>query len=241
MTPRILCIGGMDSSGGAGLLRDSATIQALGCAIRVAVTAVTAQDTHAVTASHPIPIDTIRAQIAHAGPVQAVKIGMLCTSDIVRTVAQALPEGFRVLDPVLLSSSGYPLLDARGVDTLLTELMPKMNLLTPNLPELIALARRSGCETEDRDTCVRALLDQGARAILVKGGHAGGTQSVDYLYSGVSPPVRFSAPRVQATLRGTGCRLASAIACEAANGTPLDQAVQKAKAYVHKALRTAKP
>ena len=240
MTPAILCIGGMDSSGGAGLLRDSATIEALGGRMRAAVTAVTAQDDGGLRANLPLPVESVLAQIASAGPVQAVKIGMLGTAPITRAVAQALPEGFRVLDPVLASSSGFALLEPEGIGCLLSDLLPRMDLVTPNLPELYALARHLGCSSDDTAAAARVLLGTGAGAVLVKGGHSEGADSVDTLYRPELEERHFPAPRVDAALRGTGCRLASAIACGMARGDPLESAVAAAKAHVHAALRAAR-
>ncbi|MBU1277594.1 MAG: hydroxymethylpyrimidine/phosphomethylpyrimidine kinase [Alphaproteobacteria bacterium] len=240
MSGVVLCIGGLDSSGGAGVLRDSATVHALGGTARVAVTAVTAQSDHAVTAVHAVPPKVVTEQIDIAGPVSAVKIGMLGTVGIVEAVAATLPRAPCVLDPVLMSSSGHMLLDDPGVTALLERLLPKVDLLTPNVPELAALARRLGVPEGDHGACVERLLQRGCGAVLVKGGHAQGTASVDHLYRRDIPVVAFTAPRIDATLRGTGCRLASAIAVHIAQGASLVDAITAAKHHVHGELVLAR-
>lgn len=236
MSGVVLCIGGLDSSGGAGVLRDSATVHALGGTARVAVTAVTAQSDRAVTAVHAIPPKVVADQIDIAGAVSAVKIGMLGTAGIVEAVAAAFPRAPCVLDPVLMSSSGHMLLDDLGVTALLDRLLPKVDLLTPNVPELAALARRLCVPEDDPRACVERLLQRGCGAVLVKGGHAEGLSSVDHLYRRDVPVVAFGAPRIDASLRGTGCRLSSAIAGHIAQGADLVDAVALAKQHVHGAF-----
>lgn len=239
MKPRILCIGGMDSSGGAGLLRDSATVEAMGGTACVAVTAVTAQNDHAVTANHPVPEPCVAAQIAAAGQVQATKIGMIGTQAIARLLARSVGDGFVVLDPVVMSSSGHSLMDPGTIDVLMSDLLPKVDLITPNLPELSALARHVGEGGEAPLVQARALLQAGVGAVLVKGGHGTGDHSVDTLVTRTDPPRNVAAPRIDATLRGTGCRLAAAIACAIAKGARLETAIQTGKAHVHAALLDA--
>lgn len=240
MTVRVLFIGGMDSSGGAGLLRDCATAAQCGITARVAVTAVTAQTDRAVTAVHPIAPEVVAAQIRAAGQVAAVKIGMLCSAAIVNAVAGTLPSAPCILDPVLCSSSGHDLIDTAGTDLLLGRLLPKVDLLTPNLPELAMLARRLGVIAPEERTRVTALLERGCRAVLVKGGHAVSPDtSEDRLYLPNAEPVVFGAPRIDATLRGTGCQLASAIAAHLSLGNDLQGAVAAAKSRVQHSFWTA--
>lgn len=241
----VLCIGGMDSSGGAGLLRDCATLSEMGVTARVAVTAVTAQSDRAVTALEPMPPDLVAAQIAAAGQggsISAVKIGMLGTAELVSAVAETLatrlPEVPVVLDPVLAASSGRALLDTEGRFSLIAELVPQLRLITPNLPELIALGRmlgvQVGAETGGTEAaCVAALRQRGCGAVLVKGGHSADPKiSEDRLYRGEAPSLRFPAARIDVSLRGTGCQLASAVAAYLALGAPLDAAVSAAKSQV---------
>lgn len=227
MTASVLLIGGMDSSGGAGVSRDAIAVGQAGLAAVFAVTAVTAQTDQRVSAVHSVPADVVADQIAAAGPVGAVKLGMLCNRAIVDAVADALPQAPLVLDPVIRSSSGHALLDAEGVAALLSRLVPRAALLTPNLPELDWLAQAMGCPV---DRVVSALLDVGCGAVLVKGGHGDDPQaSVDTLFRPDQPPIRYEAPRYPVSLRGTGCQLASTIAAHLAQGRTLEHAVQAGK------------
>ena len=236
----VLMIGGMDSSGGAGLLRDCATAAAFKITPRVAVTAVTAQTDSAVLRADICAADLVQTQIRAAfqqGPVAAVKIGMLGNCVVVRAVAEALcadlPMGVPVvLDPVIASSSGKALLDAAGLAAL-TELLPQVGLVTPNLPELARLGEVLGA-----DDPVAALLQAGAGAVLVKGGHDIGPEAVDRLVT-ADQVMTFTAPRLPGTRRGTGCTLAAAIACGLALGQPLPEAVKQAKAHVTAYLQAA--
>ena len=236
MTRPVLLVGGMDSSGGAGLLRDTATLAGLGVPARVAVTAVTAQTDRAVTASHPVPPEVVAAQIAAAGPdIGAIKIGMLATAGIVEAVANALPPAPLVLDPVLRSSSGADLLDPAGMALLMEKLLPRVFLLTPNLPELRMLAGLVGLkEGAAPERVVRTLLARGCDAVLVKGGHdeADTRSSADTLYRRDDEPVTFASPRYPGTLRGTGCQLASGIAGSLVLGFPLVEAISRAKGLI---------
>ncbi|MFV0293611.1 MAG: hydroxymethylpyrimidine/phosphomethylpyrimidine kinase [Paracoccus sp. (in: a-proteobacteria)] len=231
MTEPVLFIGGMDSSAGAGILRDCETARILGTDMRIAVTAVTAQSDHDVSAIHPVPANDVVAQIRTAGQVGAVKIGMLATARIAQAVSRSLPLVPLVLDPVLAASSGRPLLDEDGVGVMLASLLPQITVLTPNLPELYELARRLGVSgNADEHACVSALMRQGCPAILVKGGHAvSGPECEDRLYLQDGQIIRFSGPRFTGKLRGTGCQLASAIAVDLARGAGLRAAVMMAR------------
>ncbi|QPM90438.1 bifunctional hydroxymethylpyrimidine kinase/phosphomethylpyrimidine kinase [Pseudooceanicola algae] len=250
MSPAVLFIGGMDSSGGAGLMRDCATAQALGATARSAVTAVTAQSDRAVSALHPVPEDIVAAQIAAAAdtgadPVAAIKVGMLgsagITRAVARTLARHLPDVPLVLDPVLCASSGRALIDAEGIAAMLPLLVPRATLLTPNLPELRALCAPLGLpgETGEAEICA-ALLDLGCGAVLVKGGHAPqGPTSEDRLYQRGYDLHRLSSARYPVALRGTGCQLASAVAVHLAGGRALPAAVAKAKEMLDQRFRAA--
>lgn len=224
----VLAIGGSDSSCGAGLARDLAVIAAHGLTARICVTAVTAQGAGGVTASHPLPPDLIAAQIAAAGPVAAIKTGMLANATVIESVIaalRALPDAPLVIDPVLRASSGAALLDTAGVAAL-RKLFPRAALLTPNRPEAEAL---TGETTPDAQAAV--LMRQGAKAVLIKGGHADGADATDLLFAATGCH-SFNAPRLPGTRRGTGCTLATAIVCGLAQGQGLEQAVAAAKAYL---------
>lgn len=231
MSTAILVIAGVDSGGGAGMLRDCATARDLGVPVCVAVTAVTAQDDEGVRVLHPMPPEIVAAQIASAGPVGAVKIGMLGTAAIVAAVAEALPVAVPVvLDPVLRSSSGFDLLDPQGLHALMLHLLPRVALLTPNLPELAAFGTLLGLHDGDEATIVRALQCAGASEVLVKGGHAA-TAAIceDRLYRPAGALVRFSSPRLPLSLRGTGCQLSTGIAAGLVQGLALEEAIEAAR------------
>lgn len=231
MNGPLLLIGGFDSSGGAGILRDAATAVAHGVPFRTAVTAVTAQTDQAVTAIHPVPASVLRHQIAAAGAVAAVKIGMLGTAAAVATVADALPPVPLVLDPVLRASSGLALLDPPGLRLLIGRLLPRCTLLTPNLPELALLGQATGLPPDATEAeIVAALIAAGAGNVLVKGGHAATPNHCeDRLYRPEGTPLHFTGPRHAATLRGTGCQLATGIAAELAQNRDLPTAITSAR------------
>ncbi|WP_102222878.1 bifunctional hydroxymethylpyrimidine kinase/phosphomethylpyrimidine kinase [Acidimangrovimonas sediminis] len=243
--PALLLIGGMDSSGGAGIVRDTVTVARFGLTPRVVVTAVTAQTDAAVEDLHPVPAASVAAQMQATtrGTVGAVKIGMLGRAGIVRAVAAALPSAPLVLDPVLAASSGRALLDPQGVAALIAELLPRVTLLTPNLPELDRLGHALGLpEGVDEGAKAAACLDRGCGAVLVKGGH--GTDPArceDRLYRPGTAPQVFSAPRQPVALRGTGCHLASAIAAGLCHGADLAEAIIRAREDLARRFASAPP
>ena len=226
----VLVIAGLDSSTGAGLARDLAVMADHGIAARVAATAVTAQDPAGGCTVHPVPAAMVAAQIRAAGPLRAAKLGMLANVDIIAAIAGALPDLPFVLDPVLATSSGLPLLDAAGRAAMIAWLIPRAALVTPNLPEAARLTGLpSGAAFSD---LAEGFFAMGARAILLKGGHADGAEAVDWLLRPDVAPLRFGAPRQPGTRRGTGCTLASAIAARLALGNDLATACGQAKRYL---------
>jgi hydroxymethylpyrimidine/phosphomethylpyrimidine kinase len=235
----VLVIAGSDSSGGAGLTRDVDTLTRLGAGALCALTAVTAQSDSAVSAVSFVPPHIIRAQIDAAfatGRVGAVKIGMLGTGPGVLAVAAALaahPAVPVVLDPVLNSTSGAPLLDADGCRALRETLLARATLLTPNIPEAAALlgVGSAGSEAQLLQQG-SALLALGARAVLLKGGHADGELAVDLLLTSTGGVHRLCALRAAHSRRGTGCVLASAVAAALAAGEDLLSACTRAKRHV---------
>lgn len=230
MSAPVLFVGGIDSGGGAGLLRDVETARSLDVDARVAVTAVTAQNTRAVTAIRAMSQELVAAQIEAAGAVASVKIGMLCNRAIVEAVDKALPPAPVVLDPVLRSSSGFDLITPDGIEAMIDLLLPRVTLLTPNLPELGEIGQYLGVSPGDLPACVSAILERGCPAVLVKGGHRNDLDlSEDWLYVKDAAPRVFSTPRVNAELRGTGCMLASVISVKLGEGAPLADAVQTGK------------
>lgn len=244
MTPHVLVVAGSDSSGGAGIARDIETIAAFGLRSCLAVTAVTVQTHHTVEAVELVAPDLVAAQMRAAltaNPVAAIKIGMLGTEETVRIVAEVL-EGHRglsvVLDPVLASTSGRILLASSAITVLKERLMPLCSLITPNLPELALLTgSRQAVGDAELIRQSRVMLDAGVAALLVKGGHAIGGTSTDLLFQQDAADLRFDAPRLEVSMRGTGCMLASAIAAQLALGMMIGEAVERAKRHVFDALR----
>jgi hydroxymethylpyrimidine/phosphomethylpyrimidine kinase len=238
----VLVIAGTDSSGGAGLARDLATLHEHGTRALCAVTAVTAQSDARLFATHVVPAPVVAAQIEAAfesARVAAVKVGMLANRATVRAVAAALQAhpAYIVLDPVLAASSGGRLLDAAGEVALRELLLPMTAVLTPNIPEAAQLLGTAPAASDAQMLeQARALLELGPRAVLLKGGHGGGPESVDVLMDRDGPRL-LKAARLQARCRGTGCALASSIAASLAAGLPLEAACRRAKEYVIGLLR----
>ena len=235
----VLVIAGTDSSGGAGLARDIATLTHFGVAALAAVTAVTAQTDREVAMVELLPPRLVRAQIAAAlasATVRAVKTGMLGSRAIVEAVAEELPPRASVplvLDPVLAASSGAELLDPEGREALRALLLPRATLLTPNIPEAAALLGTPPATSAAEIVAQgRALCALGPAAVLMKGGHAGGAVATDWLICAEAEVREFSAARSARGRRGTGCALASAIAAGLATGLALDAACARAKEHV---------
>jgi hydroxymethylpyrimidine/phosphomethylpyrimidine kinase len=242
--PRLLVIAGSDSSGGAGVQADLKTAQAFGVYAQTAVTAVTVQNTHGVTHVHPLPAVTVRAQIDAALSdigADAIKIGMLGNGEIAAAVADAL-EGSSiplVLDTVLIASSGAPLLDDDGIAVLKERLLRRAALVTPNLPEVEALTGIYPQSEHRLRNAAMVFKLLGANHVLFKGGHGEGPILRDVLWTG-GEFLPFEAARQETPhTHGTGCTLATAIACGLAQQMPLNEAVARAHAYVQEAIRTA--
>jgi hydroxymethylpyrimidine/phosphomethylpyrimidine kinase len=246
MTPIAVTIAGSDSSGGAGIQADLKTFSALGVYGASVVTALTAQNTRGVTAIHDVPAEFIAAQIDAVFSdldVGAVKVGMVSQCTVIEAIAAGL-EHWRqrkvVLDPVMVATSGDRLLAPDAIDVLKRVLMPHALVVTPNLPEAAALldAPIARTEAEMRAQGER-LLALGARAVLIKGGHGSGAESVDLL---IEPAActRLAADRIAThNTHGTGCTLSSAIAAGLAKGLDLAEAARVAKAYVTAGLAAA--
>lgn len=241
--PRVLAIAGSDSGGGAGIQGDLKTIAALGCYGMTALTALTAQNTLGVRSIHGVPLEFLADQIdavAEDIGVDAVKIGMLHSSPVVRTVADALDRhrlATVVLDPVMVATSGARLIELEAVDALVRELFPRSLLVTPNLDEASLLVGRTLQGEADMEAAGRELLARGARAVLVKGGHLEGDTVSDLLLVPGAGPLWLRSPRIATpNTHGTGCSLSSAIAAFLALGSDLPAAVRQAHEYVRSAL-----
>jgi len=239
--PAALTIAGSDSGGGAGIQADLRTFAAFGVHGTSAITALTAQNTRGVTAVHVAPRAVVRAQIeAVLGdfPIAAIKLGMLATPAIVRVVAQALAARKRiplVVDPVLVATTGARLAREDLAESLRRHLLPHADLVTPNLPEAERLTGLRIRNDADRLRAARLLLDDGARAVLLKGGHGKGREVRDLLLTGQEEHV-FAQARMPGEHHGTGCTLSAAIAAGIALGESLVDAVATAIDFVGGAI-----
>lgn len=241
---RVLSIAGSDSGGGAGIQADLKTAAALGCFGMTAITAITAQNTVGVRAVHALPPELLAQQIDAVVEdigVDAVKIGMLHDSAVVRAVAAAIQRhhlGPVVLDPVMVATSGDRLIEADTAAVIVAELFPLVDVITPNLDEAAWLLGRPITQADELEPAARALQAMGARAVLLKGGHLSGPVVHDVLLAlGAVPAVHWQSPRIDsANTHGTGCTLSSAIACHLALGRTLSDACHQARDYVQHAL-----
>ncbi len=245
MTAIALTIAGSDSGGGAGIQADLKTFSALGVYGASVITAVTAQNTRTVTAIQEIDADIISAQIKAVLDdltVNAIKIGMLSSPEIIRAVAAHLQDfnGPIVLDPVMVAKSGDALLQPKAVSSLIKNLLPMATLLTPNLPEAAILLDQPETDNPDAmQTQGDALLALGSKAVLMKGGHAKGDICTDLLVTSTGTVI-FNAPRIPTqNTHGTGCTLSSAIAANMAKGCNLETSVRKAHRYLQDAIAAA--
>ena len=243
--PRLLVIAGSDSSAGAGLQADLKTAQRFGVYAQTAVTAVTVQNTLGVTAIQVMSPDIVRGQIRAALEdigADAIKIGMLANADIAGIVADAVMESDLplVLDPVLVSTSGSLLLEPAALEIIKHRLLPRAALVTPNLPESEALVGILPTDDHTVHQAAQAFALLGAKRVLFKGGHGNEPVVRDILTDVDAPSLIFEAPRQDTRhTHGTGCTLATAIACGLAKGQRLTEAVERAHAFVQNAIRTA--
>lgn len=240
----VLTIAGSDSGGGAGIQADLKTFSAMGCYGMSVITAVTAQNTIGVSAVHPIPTDVIAKQIDAVLEdigADAIKIGMLHSSEVIETVADRLRHHRArniVIDPVMVAKSGDRLLQEEATQSLREVLLPLATIITPNLPEATVLLGREIKKREQMPDAARDLIGLGAQAVLLKGGHLDDEQSPDILVvRHLEEPIVLEAPRVKTSnTHGTGCTLSSAIAACLAKGLDLEEAVRRAKVYLTQAL-----
>ena len=241
---RVLIIAGSDSGGGAGIQADIKAVTALGGFAMTAITAVTVQNTLGVFGVHPIPLETVEAQarvVLEDLGADAIKTGMLATAETAELAARLIVEAGvpAVVDPVMVAKGGESLLERRAVEAVRSVLVPQAALLTPNAPEAEAL---TGLEVRNVDGQRRTgerLLQLGAKAVLMKGGHVAGERVVDLLMTSAGETV-LEGERVQTRhTHGTGCTLASACAAGIAQGLALEAAVTRAWAYTAEAIRRA--
>ena len=245
--PIVLSIAGSDSSGGAGIQADLKTFSALGVYGTTAITAITAQNTLGVHAQHPIPAEMVYNQIVAVLDdlhPSFVKIGMLSNPEIVLAVAEALSKYplSIVLDPVMVSSSGHRLLSVEAQEVIKQNLFPMATLITPNLPEMEALTGFPLSAYKEKEKAARCLMNSGAKAILLKGGHEEGDVKTDILFSnsatGIQSTLFTSETVATRNIHGTGCTLSSAITAFLARGLALEEAIVEAKKYISNAIQS---
>jgi len=243
----VLTIAGSDSGGGAGIQADLKTFSALGCFGTSAITAITVQNTLGVKAIHSVPPDIIEGQILAVIEdikPKAIKIGMMDRPEVVEVIVRVLkshPHIPVVFDPVMVATSGHKLIHEETIDVLSRELIPLVQLVTPNMDEAAIL---SGMELKDKNDLEMAglkILSQGANAVLVKGGHLKGETVYDILIQDANQITVFESDKiVTLNVHGTGCTLSSGIAAEMAKGNKLEEAVDQARAYVWNAIDAGK-
>jgi hydroxymethylpyrimidine/phosphomethylpyrimidine kinase len=249
MQGRVLIIAGSDSGGGAGIQADIKAVTALGGYAMTAITALTAQNTEGVHGIHEVPPDFVREQIrvvlTDLG-ADCIKTGMLHRSGVIDVVMDALKEfapGVPIVaDPVMVAKGGASLLDMEAVSSVRDKVLPLASLITPNAPEAGVLAEMDVLSASDAEAAGRKLITMGPKAVLVKGGHVdeGGDTIRDLLFSGDDEAQVFESKRIDTRhTHGTGCTLASSIATGIAQGLNLKDAITRASAYVHEAIRTA--
>ena len=243
--PNVLSIAGLDPSGGAGILADVKAFSALGAYGTTVLTALTAQNTRGVSGVEPVApafvlaqLDTLLADVR----IDAIKVGMLANAEIARAVAARLAASRLplVVDPVMVAKSGDRLLDADAIETVRRSVVPLATIITPNLPEAgLLLGRPAPASVAEMREAARALHGLGARYVLVKGGHLGGTESPDVAFDGATfhelPAARVDTPNTH----GTGCTLSAAITALLPQRPDWVSAVRGAKDYVSAALRAS--
>lgn len=243
MKHKCLSIAGFDGSGGAGIQADLKTFSALGCYGMTVLTALPVQNTCGVRKCYPLPLDCIEEQLEALFDditPDCIKIGMLFSRDIIKLVANFLEKNAAgipiVLDPVMIAKSGDPLLLPEAIETLKNTLLPLATLITPNLPEAYQLAT----PTPNREELAELLLNLGAKAVLLKGGHADSKECNDLFVSQNHTPVWLKTKRIQSNnTHGTGCTLSAAICAYIALGLPLLDACSIAKHYLTGAIEAA--
>jgi len=241
---RCLTIAGSDSGGGAGIQADLKTFAALGAYGMSVITALTAQNTVAVTAVHAAPPEFVAAQLdavlSDMG-CDVVKLGMLYNAEIISAIAEKLREykiDRIVLDPVMVSKSGAPLLQPDAIAALKRELLPIAALITPNLPEASVLLGREVTRSDQMEKAAADLIAFGCHAVLIKGGHAGGDSADDYFRAANGQSKWLRAARIDTqNTHGTGCTYSAAIAAFLAKGAAMPDAIRAAKEYLTAAIR----
>ncbi len=249
--PKVLTIAGSDNSGGAGIQADQKTFQNFGVYGFSAITAITTQNTMGVSDVWPVPGNTVYNQIFSIHEdmnINAIKIGMIGNIAVAKAIVRALTDIKSdnkhipvVLDPVLISSSGFRLLEKEALNYLIEELFPLSYIITPNLPEAETL---TGIQITCPDSCknaASAICKMGVPNVIIKGGHSDNEKAEDLLYDGNEYTV-FSSPRLKSKeVHGTGCVFSSALTANLAKGNTLKKSLNEAKQYITNSIKTSKP
>ncbi|MGA7869083.1 MAG: bifunctional hydroxymethylpyrimidine kinase/phosphomethylpyrimidine kinase, partial [Stellaceae bacterium] len=246
MRGRVLIIAGSDSGGGAGIQADIKTVSMLDAYAATAITALTAQNTEGVFGVLPIPPDFVRRQIEVVLDdigADVIKTGMLHDLPVIETIAAVLRERAAgvplVVDPVMVAKGGARLIDPAAIEGLKHLLIAPAEIVTPNLPEAEILCGRAIGNVDDMRAAGESLLTLGCRSVLVKGGHLSGGTISDVLVTSAGARI-WESPRLSTRhTHGTGCTLASAIAAGLAQGLEVETAVDRARAYVRRAIASA--
>jgi hydroxymethylpyrimidine/phosphomethylpyrimidine kinase len=243
--PVVLSVAGFDPSAGAGIMADLKTFAAHNCYGVAAITALTVQNTQGVASVHPVDPTVLRESILSLlsdGRVKALKLGMLCNqsiAEVVREILESNPDLPAVLDPIVRSSNNYDLLNAAALDFIRRRLLSRVAVVTPNLAEAAALAEIPVDSLDSMKAAARKLVELGARAVVVTGGHL--EKAIDVFFDGTTMEA-FAGDRIKPdNTHGTGCTFSSAVAANLALGRQLRDAVVMAKAYVVEAIRQAFP
>ncbi|GET35209.1 hydroxymethylpyrimidine/phosphomethylpyrimidine kinase [Prolixibacter bellariivorans] len=241
---RVLTIAGSDPSGGAGIQADLKTMSACGCFGTTAITAIVDENTVGVYGVHPVPIDFVKGQIKSVVEdigVDAVKIGMLHSSELIRAVKETLSfYGLTniVLDPVMVATSGDKLLQDEAISTLQNELIPMVRVITPNIPEAEILSGRTIRKQSDLPEVIKSLSCNGTVSVLLKAGHLSEEELTDVFYNAETDEIiELRSKRIMTrNTHGTGCTFSSAVASFLAHQLPLNEAVREAKNYMNQAI-----
>ncbi|PED07329.1 bifunctional hydroxymethylpyrimidine kinase/phosphomethylpyrimidine kinase [Bacillus pseudomycoides] len=241
---KALTIAGSDSGGGAGIQADLKTFQELGVYGMTAITAITAQNTLGVQGVYPVTLEGIQEQLNSIGAdltPDAVKLGMLFSSEIIKVVAENIKKfGWNniVLDPVMIAKGGASLLQQEAVQALKEHLLPIATVVTPNVPEAEVLTGMEIHNIQDSKEAAKELHRLGAKYVLMKGGHADyqGNEVIDFLFDG-EQFIEYKSERIDSKqTHGSGCTFASAVTAGLANGYPIEEAVREAKKFISIAI-----
>ena len=246
MTACVLVIAGSDSGGGAGIQGDIKTFTSLGGFATTAITALTAQNTQGVQAIRSVSSNLIKMQIdsiVEDFPINTIKLGMLHSEKVIKTVVSSIKKNLKhvpyILDPVMIAKSGTPLLKKNCINLIISDLIPKSLIVTPNIPEAQEITNIEIKDINDMKMAGKKILSLGAKSVLIKGGHMNCNTLSNVLVTSSGSKI-FKSNRIETLhTHGTGCTMASAIAVSIAQGMSIDSSIERAQEYVIKAIQNA--